>query len=601
MAIVGKRPSGILGAMPFRRRVALLQRLVVLSAVVAIGAGACGTSTPRLASPSAGRSLESGLPAASVADSSSGCAPISPPPGTGKSDAWWLDRTFYEVFVRSFADSDGDGIGDLRGLTQRLDYLNDGDPTTTTDLGVTALWLMPVAESPSYHGYDVTDYQAVEADYGTADDFRALMSAAHARGIEVIVDLVINHTSSDHPWFKDALVGGAHHDWYIWSPTDPGWPSPIGGGDPWRPSDAGYYYAPFWEGMPDLSLRNPDVTSEIKSIASFWLDRMGVDGFRLDAARHLIEDGPDSQVNTPETHAWLAGFRDSVHAGRPDALVVGEVADVRIITSGYTNDGSLDMDFDFEIGPNIAAALQTADAASLLINEGEIATSYPAGGAGTFLSNHDQPRIMSQLHGDAAAAREGAEVLFTMPGVPFIYYGEELGMLGTKPDEDIRTPLAWTASGPGFGFTTGTPWEPFGEGADATNVAAEASASTSLLSTYRDLIRLRATHLALAAGSFLPVSASNSGVAASLRVDGAERLLVVQNLSTNPIHDVALSLETSPLCGTPTAQVVYASVGVVTTVGASVAPVISARGGFSGYVPIPDLPPRATVVLQLTR
>ena len=144
--------------------------------------------------------------------------------------------------MRSFADSNGDGIGDLRGLTQKLDYLNDGDPSTNSDLGVTGLWLMPVAQSGSYHGYDVTDYDAVESDYGSAADFRALIAAAHARGIAVIVDLVINHTSIDHPWFQDALAGGAHHDWYVWSPTDPGWPNPIGGGDPWHAADGGYYY-----------------------------------------------------------------------------------------------------------------------------------------------------------------------------------------------------------------------------------------------------------------------------------------------------------------------------------------------------------------------
>ena len=157
------------------------------------------------------------------------CDTLSSSPDTESGAPWWRDRVFYEVFVRSFADSDGDGIGDLRGLTERLDYLNDGDPATTDDLGVTALWLMPVAESPSYHGYDVTDYQAIEADYGTADDFRALMAAAHQRGIDVIVDLVLNHTSVEHPWFQDARVpGSAHDDWYLWSAVEPGISGPGG-------------------------------------------------------------------------------------------------------------------------------------------------------------------------------------------------------------------------------------------------------------------------------------------------------------------------------------------------------------------------------------
>ena len=147
------------------------------------------------------------------------CDPASNAPPTATAP-WWRDRVFYEVFVRSFADSDGDGIGDLRGLTDRLDYLNDGDPATTDDLGVTGLWLMPIAESPSYHGYDVTDYEAVEPDYGTAEDFRAFMAAAHERGIAVIVDLVLNHTSIEHPWFQDARTPGSEHDdWYVWSTT----------------------------------------------------------------------------------------------------------------------------------------------------------------------------------------------------------------------------------------------------------------------------------------------------------------------------------------------------------------------------------------------
>jgi alpha-amylase len=577
--------------------VAPVLRVVVLFAVISLVGGACGSpslspstvaSPPRAATPPSA-SADAALPPT--------CPPASGTTPPGSATAWWRDRTFYEVFVRSFADSNGDGIGDLRGLTQKLDYLNDGDPATTTDLGVTGLWLMPVAESPSYHGYDVTDYEAIEKDYGTAADFKALMTAAHARGIDVIVDLVLNHTSIDHPWFQDALAGGIHHDWYVWSPTDPSWPNPIGGGDPWHSADGGYYYGVFGEGMPDLNLRTPEVTAEIQRIAAFWLNEMGVDGFRLDAAKHLIEDGPDAQANTPETHAWLAGFRGSVHTHKPAALVLGEVADGRFVSSGYATDGSLDMAFDFEIGPSTATAVQIGDAASLLSNESDIATSYPAGGAATFLSNHDQPRIMTQLHGDASAAKEAAAVLFTAPGVPFVYFGEELGQLGNKPDEQIRTPLPWTSSGPAFGFTTGTPWEPFADGAAAANVATEAPDPTSVLATYRDLIHLRAQYPALAVGSFTPVGASSRKVAASVRVDGAEQLLVVQNLSADAVDGVRLNLKSGPLCGTPAADVVYASASVPPS---GAPPVVSPHGGFSNYVPIDELQARSTVVIRLS-
>ncbi len=236
---------------------------------------------------------------------------------------------FYEVFVRSFADSDGDGIGDLRGLTSRLDDLNDGDPATTDDLGVTGLWLMPVAESPSYHGYDVVDYRAIERDYGTAADFRALMAAAHERGIDVIVDLVLNHTSRDHPWFQDALTpGSAHDDWYIWADERPGSAGPTGR-RVWHAAGERFFYGYFWDGMPDLNLANPDVTAELDAIGRFWLDEMGVDGFRLDAARHLIEDGRQLE-NTPATFEWLAGFRERLKADHPDALVLGEVWDATL-------------------------------------------------------------------------------------------------------------------------------------------------------------------------------------------------------------------------------------------------------------------------------
>ena len=173
---------------------------------------------------------------------------------------WWNDRVFYEIFVRSFKDSNGDGVGDFAGLTASLDYLNDGDPTTTDDLGVTGVWLMPISPSPSYHGYDVTDYRAVNADYGTMEEFAAFLEAAHERGIAVLIDLVINHSSRDHPWFvASAAQDPDYADWYLWSDTDPGTTSPWSGGPLWHPRDDRFYYGLFWEGMPDLNLDNPAV------------------------------------------------------------------------------------------------------------------------------------------------------------------------------------------------------------------------------------------------------------------------------------------------------------------------------------------------------
>ena len=208
---------------------------------------------------------------------------------------WWSDRVFYEVFVRSFADSDGDGIGDLHGLTQRLDYLNDGDPTTTDDLGVTGLWLMPIAESPSYHGYDVVDYRAVEADYGTADNFKALVTAAHERGIAIVTDFVINHSSREHPWFQDARTAGSpHDDWYVWADEDPGI-ARSDGTRVWHPDGERFYYGYFWEGIrerarpdrPEAGRAHPDADAVAHLAAGGRIQRCrSVGGARRRPARH---------------------------------------------------------------------------------------------------------------------------------------------------------------------------------------------------------------------------------------------------------------------------------------------------------------------------
>jgi alpha-amylase len=508
----------------------------------------------------------------------------------------WRDRVFYEVFVRSFSDADGDGIGDLPGLTAKLDALNDGDPATTSDLGITGIWLMPVAESVSYHGYDVVDFTAVERDYGDLSTMRQLVQAAHERGILVIVDFVINHTSRDHPWFEDALAGGEHRDWYVWSETDPGWPA-VAGPNPWHETPAGdFYYGAFWEGMPDLNLRNPEVTAELTRVAEVWLEDVGIDGFRIDAAKHLVETGADAQINTPETKAWLADFRAAIHQTHPDALVLGEVYDARGISSSYTREGALDLSFDFGVGPALANGVY-GDATTVLASVEEVAERYGPGAAATFLSNHDQTRFATQLKGDLEAAKRAAAVLLTGPGVPFIYYGEELGMTGTKPDELLRTPYPWTGEAPGHGFTGGTPWEPFADGAPTSNLASESTDPASVWSTYRDFVQLRVANPALRAGELIRVKASSRSVAAWLRVFGDQRVLVLHNLGGEAAANVSLDLESGPLCGAPIPALVHST----TSVGAAAAaPAITAEGGLDGYVPFPELPARSTVILDLT-
>ena len=556
-------------------------------AAAALAAQACTTG------PTASPSVASPATSAAPSPSTAAVAPECPISGPAPNPSSWRERVFYEVFVRSFADSDGDGIGDLPGLTAHLDALNDGDPATTTDLGITGMWLMPVAESNSYHGYDVVDYTAIEHDYGDMASMRQLVAAAHERGIMVIADFVINHTSSANPWFKDALAGGPHRDWYVWSDTDPGWP-PVAGPNPWHPSENGFYYGAFSDQMPDLNLRNPEVTAELAKIAGTWLDDVGIDGFRIDAAKHLIEDGPQTQANTPETKAWLQAFTATIHATHPDALVLGEVYDSTAVSSSYASGGSVDVTFDFGVGPATAFGVY-GDATTILSSLDGVATRYEPGAAGTFLSNHDQARIATQLKGDQAAEQRAAAVLLTAPGVPFIYYGEELGMTGTKPDERIRTPYPWTADGPGFGFTTGTPWEPFADGADAANLAAEQADPASVWSAYRDLVQLRVADTALRAGDYTRLKASDSHVAAWLRSFGEEHVLVLHNLGDQALDGVRLDLAEGRLCRTSAMQTLYAPDGVS---GTAQAPAVTATGGLDGYVPFATLPARSSVVLR---
>ena len=517
-------------------------------------------------------------------------------PATTPAARDWNERTWYEVFVRSFADGNGDGIGDFRGLTSRLDYLNDGDPTTTDDLGVGGLWLMPIAESPSYHGYDVTDYRAVEPDYGTAADFQALLAAAHERGIKVIVDLVMNHTSSEHPWFKESEdPASARADWYVWQNQNPGWLGPDGQ-VVWHPLDDRWYYGVFSDGMPDLNLRNADVTAELEDIARYWLQDVGVDGFRLDAAKHLIEDGKDAQTNTPETHAWLAGFKDSVDAVNPDALLVGEVWDPPSVAGSYVPDG-LDMTFDFGLAAGMRVAIQNGRVAPLRTALSDSAAAWPVNQQATFLTNHDQDRIMSQLNGDGTSAQLGAFLLLTGPGTPFVYYGEEIGMTGRKPDEQIRTPMRWTDELPGAGFTTGDPWEPLSEDPVTVNVATESADVDSLLTVYRDLIRLRSQQVALREGATTIVDSDAESVIGWLRTTADQTVLAVVNVSDAPVDAYSLSLATGPMCGPVTATLVGTVGGdpaqAITT------PVINADGGVDAWTPVGQLAPRSGYLIAL--
>jgi glycosidase len=481
--------------------------------------------------------------------------PVAPAPAPAEHprslESWASGAVFYEVFVRSFQDSNGDGKGDLSGLISRLDYLNDGDPRTESDLGVDALWLMPVFASPSYHGYDTTDYERVNPDYGTNEDLTRLCAEAHRRGMHVIVDLVLNHTSSKHPWFVESASGpdSPRRDWYVWSVTDPGWAQPWNpAGHSWHVKNGAWYYGLFWAGMPDLNLRTPPVRAEAKRIAALWLAR-GVDGFRLDAVRHLIEDGPgDGQNDTPETHAFLKDFAASVRAVRPDAVLVGEawtetpaIAKYYGSTDTVPGGDELPLSFDFPLAKRLVEGVSVGEAKGIAQTLRDVAGFYPPGATDVpFLTNHDMRRVASVLKGDSGKLRTAASVLLTLPGATFLYYGEEIGLLnGTEDgDEAKRTPMPWNGA-PGGGFTTGRPWYRFAPGQETTHVAAQANDPGSLLSHYRRWVHARHSSPALARGT-LQLLRGEGPVLAFLRSKGQERVLVAHNLG--PEQQV-LSLE----------------------------------------------------------
>ncbi|MEO0716726.1 MAG: alpha-amylase family glycosyl hydrolase, partial [Planctomycetota bacterium] len=330
--------------------------------------------------------------------------------GTDHLDPWWQDATFYHIFVRSFADSGqgplaNDGVGDIRGMIERLDYLNDGDPSTTTDLGVTGIWLMPIMQSPSYHGYDTVDYRLIDDEYGTNKDFQDFIAECEKRGIRVILDLVLNHSSSDHKWFQASLdPESEYRDFYVWLDEDPGWGGPWGQ-DVWHEadmkggaSDGSVFYGLFWHGMPDLNYRTQAVTDAVFDLSRFWLEEMGAHGFRLDAIRHLVEDGP-VQENTPETHAWLRAYQSFLRSVDAEVLTVGEVWADSDAVSRYVGD-QMDIAFEFDLGYRLVDAVREGRAEPMVTQLKRMDELYPLGMYATFLRNHDQTRVLTEFNGD---------------------------------------------------------------------------------------------------------------------------------------------------------------------------------------------------------
>ncbi|MEM1406976.1 MAG: alpha-amylase family glycosyl hydrolase [Bacteroidota bacterium] len=463
----------------------------------------------------------------------------------------WPHAVTYEIFVQSFNDSDGDGIGDFKGLTDKVEYLQE--------LGVGAVWLMPIMPSPSYHKYDVTNYRDVHPDYGTMDDFRTFVRKAHEANIKVVIDLVINHSSAEHPWFLKAKANDSdYREYYVWANKDSvaeriSKKSITGDSDnirQWHAPDgdttAEHYYGFFWGGMPDLNFDSDKLRTEIYDIGKFWLNDIGVDGFRLDAAKHIF---PDERAS--DNHAFWVEFKEEMQKIKPDVYLIGEVWASTDISSPYTK--GLQALFNFDLAFSIIESLNSEHSRSAIIsgpswkvldtvslvsgfmkNLSAFKRYNPDFINATFLSNHDQNRVASMLNNDQDKIKLAASILLTLPGSPYLYYGEELGMLGMKPDEQIREPFLWTSIDKDEGRAT---WvEPkYSTDDNIEPLSIQRGNPESIFNHYKTLTNLRKKSDVLTFGDIkeMPVSAS---IVSFTRGIGGNDLWVLHNISSESVR-----------------------------------------------------------------
>lgn len=486
---------------------------LIAAVLISWAISACGGGGGDAGAPPAVLSPPVALPAVEV----SAVAVTSP---TSTLPATWRDGVFMEIFVRAYQDSDGDGIGDIRGLTQRLDYLKA--------LGITGLWLMPVNPSQDKdHGYAVTDYRDIAAEYGNLADFDELLKQAHQRGIGIIIDYVINHSAAQHPAFinsRDARTN-AFRDWYVWQDLAPsGWS--IYGNNPWRNTSVGAYFAGFWDQMPDFNLNNSAVVSWHQDNLRFWLNR-GTDGFRFDAVGNLVENGASAWENQPQNHTVMAGVQATL-APYANRFMVCEAP---ALPQRYAQTDSCGASFAFGYqGDLVRAAMGSTTDVARIANYWSTA---PAGMVG-FASNHDSfagQRLYDQLAGNPSRLRLAAATYLLQTRSPFIYYGEEVGMAGASGlsgDPKLRTPMSWSGDSARAGFTTGTPFRAMSGNVASANVALEDTDASSLLNFYRTVIALRQCRPSLQRGSYQ--GALTSGPLMTFqRALGAEKTLLVFN------------------------------------------------------------------------
>lgn len=495
-------------------------------------------------------------------------------------DLWWQRGVIYQIYPRSFQDSNGDGVGDLTGIFERLDYC--------TRLGVDAVWLSPVYPSPmADFGYDVSDYTNIHPLFGTLEDFDRLLAELKRRGMKLIMDYVPNHTSDQHAWFKDSRSSrtSARRDWYLWRDAAPGggppnnWLSNFGGSAwEWHSQTGQYYYHSFLKEQPDLNWRNPAVIAVMHDVLRFWLKR-GVDGFRVDVLWLLIKDdqwrdnppNPDFKPGMPAFHSQLpiytsdrpempgivSGLR-RVLDEFPERVLIGEIYLSLDRLMRYYGDrlGGVQLPFNFQL-------LQTAwEARTIAALIERYEGALPQGGWPNWvLGNHDNPRIASRV--GLPQARVAAMMLLTLRGTPTLYYGDELGMSNVAiPPECVQDPLEKNVPGKGLGrdpcrtpmqwdpsrhagFSASDPWLPLSDNYPAVNVETEQYDPCSYLNLYRRLLALRRSHAALSVGEYSPLSA-NDGLLAYIRHAGSERMLVALNLGNQPC---TLSLESLELQG----------------------------------------------------
>jgi alpha-glucosidase len=483
---------------------------------------------------------------------------------------WWQEEIIYQIYPRSFQDSNADGVGDLRGIISRLDYLKQ--------LGMGAIWVSPIFESPmADFGYDISNYTGIHSLFGTLEDFDELLQQVHRRGMKLLLDLVPNHTSDQHPWFLESRSSrdSAKRDWYIWKDPQPdgsepnNWLSMFGGTAwEWDEKTGQYYYHGFLKQQPDLNWRNPEVQQAMMEVMRFWLDK-GVDGFRVDVIFHMIKDAqfrnnpknPDYQphmnnydkllpvfsTDQPEVHDIVRMMRqvtDSYH----ERVLIGEIylPINKLVTYYGVGNAGVHLPFNFQllVLPWEATLIAT------VIDQYE--GSLPAGGWPNWvLSNHDQPRITSRV--GMAQARVAAMLLLTLRGTPTVYYGDEIGMrdvpipAGEVQDpqglnmpglnlsrDPARTPMQWDNS-PNAGFTTAKPWLRLPPDFQRVNVQTQQKEPYSMLMLYKRLIALRQQEPALKTGNYKPVFSDKQMIAYTREAEG-QGFLVVLNLSHRPCY-----------------------------------------------------------------